>query len=249
MPAFLLLVGLVLSSGVFHSLAAQSSNGMAPAVGRLLVADRGMRDPRFAKSVILLIRYEDKGALGLIVNRPSDTKLADLLPEAEELKGRGDPVYVGGPVARDGMMLMLRSEDPPDEANHVFADIYVSPSRDILDRLVIGGDSNFRTYIGYAGWAPGQLEGELKREDWHVLPSDPEMVFAAEPESVWDTLIEQTEVLFARLRQPQSESKLHRLVNGVGRLLLFDARQPLVQPALQTAPHSKWRGRSAIRSD
>ena len=202
MPALLLLVGIVLSSGVFHSVAAQSSNGMEPAVGRLLVADRKMRDPRFAKSVILLIRYEDKGALGLIVNKPSTVKLAELLPEAEELKDRKDPVYVGGPVARDGMMLMLRSEDPPDEASHVFADIYVSPSRNILDRLVTEGDSNFRTYIGYAGWAPGQLKDELKREDWHVLPSDPEMVFAAEPESVWDALIEQTEVLFARLRQP-----------------------------------------------
>ena len=249
MPAFLLLVGLVLSSGVFHSLAAQSSNGMEPAVGHLLIAARGMRDPRFAKSVILLIRYEDKGALGLIVNKPSATKLADLLPEAEELKDRKDPVYVGGPVARDGMMLMLRSENPPDEANHVFADIYVSPSRNVLDELVAEDNRDFRTYIGYAGWAAGQLESELERQGWHVLPSDPDMVFAEEPESVWDTLIEQTEVLFARLRQPRSESKPHRLIDGIGSLAPFDERQPLVQPALKNASHGGRRGRSAIRSD
>jgi len=244
-PAFLFLVWLVLSSGGFHSLAAQPSIGMKPAVGRLLVADRGMRDPRFAKSAILLLRYEEKGALGLIINKPSDVKLAELLPEAEELKDRKDPVYVGGPVARDGMMLMLRSETQPDEAEHVFADIYVSPSRDVLDRLVTEGDHTFRTYVGYAGWAPGQLDDELKRQDWHVLPSDPEMVFAAEPESIWDTLIEQTEVFFARLRQPQP----HRLIDRVGLPIPFDASRPLVQQALKTAPHGRWRGRSAILSD
>lgn len=220
MSALLLLVGLVLASGVVDDLAAQQSMGMEPAVGRLLVADRRMRDPRFAKSVILLIRYEEKGALGLIVNKPSDTKLADLLPEAEELKDREDPVYVGGPVARDGMMLMLRSDDPPDQANHVFADIYVSPSRDVLDQLIAADNRDFRTYIGYAGWAAGQLESEIERQDWHVLPSDPDMVFAEEPESVWDTLIEQTEVLFARLRQSQP----HRLFDGISSLIPFDAR-------------------------
>lgn len=219
--------------------------GMEPAVGRLLVAKRRMRDPRFAKSVILLIRYEDEGALGVIVNKPSDTKLAELLPEAEELKDREDLVYVGGPVARDGMMLMLRSEDPPDEANHVFADIYVSPNRDVLDQLVAEDNRNFRTYIGYAGWDAGQLESEIERQDWHVLPSDPDMVFAEEPEAVWDTLIEQTEVLFARLRQSQP----YRLFDGVGPLVPFDARQPLVQAALKTSSHGGRRSRSAIRSD
>lgn len=245
MPVLLLAIWLVVYSGAFSSLAAQQFSGMKPAVGRLLVADRGMRDPRFAKSVILLIRYEDKGALGLIVNKPSDTRLAELLPDAEELEGRDDPVYIGGPVARDGMMLMLRSEDPPEEANHVFADIYVSPSRDVLDRLIAEGDSNFRTYVGYAGWAPGQLEGEIERGDWHVLPSDPEMVFAVEPNSVWDELIKQTEVLFAGLRQPQP----HRLGDGAGLPTFFDTSQPLMQPALKTAPLSRWRGRSAALSN
>ena len=245
MPLLLLAIWLVVSSGVFCSLEAQQFSGMKPAVGRLLIADRGMRDPRFAKSVILLIRYEEKGALGLIVNKPSDVKLADLLPDAEELKDRDDPVYVGGPVARDGMMLMLRSEEPPGEANHVLADIYVSPSRDLLDRLVAEGDRRFRTYVGYAGWAPGQLEGELKRGDWHVLPSDPEMVFAAEPESVWDELIKQTEVLFAGLRQPQPD----RLVDGAGPLTPLDSRKPLMQPALETTPLGGRRYRPTIHSD
>ena len=170
---------------------------MKPAAGRFLVANRRMRDPRFVKSVILLVRYGEKGALGLIVNQPSGVKLAELLPEAEQLKDRDDTVYIGGPVAQDGMMMLLRAETEPEGAEHIFADVYVSPSRDVLDRLVANGADNFRSYVGYAGWAPGQLDHELERQDWHVTPGDADVVFSPAPASVWDKLIKQTDVLFA----------------------------------------------------
>jgi putative transcriptional regulator len=168
--------------------------------GRFLVASRKMRDPRFAETVILIVRYEDKGALGLIVNQPTVALLSDLLPEVEELKERDDRVYLGGPVAKNGMMFLLRSDNPPADSQLIFADVYVSSSRERFDEVIVQDQARFRSYVGYAGWAPGQLEGELRREDWHVLPGDADVVFSSSPEGIWGKLIKKTEVIFASLR-------------------------------------------------
>ena len=94
-------------------------------------------------------------------------------------------------------MLLLRAETEPEGAEHIFADIYVSPNRDVLDRLVARDSGNFRSYVGYSGWAPGQLDHELERQDWHVTAGDADLVFSPSPASVWDKLIKQTDVLFA----------------------------------------------------
>ena len=198
LPVFLFLLQL---AGVpyLSPAAAQNVPQPAPKPGRFLVAGRRMGDPRFARSVILMVRYEDEGALGLIINKPSEITLAKLLPEMAGLKTPNDLVYRGGPVARDGMMFLLRSESMPEQAQHVFADIYVSPSRKLFDKMVVEDDVRLRSYIGYAGWAAGQLESELRREDWHVVPADPDTVFTERPDTLWKTLIEQTEVLFARV--------------------------------------------------
>lgn len=239
LPTLLFSLWLGVSLGAFSRILAQRLGEMKPAAGRLLVANRQMRDPRFAESVILLVRYGEEGALGVIINRPSKVKLAELLPDAAQLKDRPDPVYIGGPVARDGMMLLLRSEEKPEGAKHVFADVYVSPSREVLDRLVAADDRNFRAYVGYAGWAAGQLEYELERQDWHVLPGDADMVFAEDTESVWDKLIQQTEMLFAGLGQ----SELNGFVDSVGSFVRLDMLQPLLQAALEITPRGRRRGR------
>ena len=197
LTALVLLSWLAVSIYAFRPIAAQNVPRMKPAAGRFLVANRRMRDPRFVKSVILLVSYGEKGAMGLIVNQPSGVKLAELLPEADRLEQRGDIVYIGGPVAQDGIMLLLRADTGPEGAEHIFADVYVSPNRDVLDRLVARDSGNFRSYVGYSGWAPGQLDHELERQDWHVTAGDADLVFSTAPASVWDKLIKQTDMLFA----------------------------------------------------
>ena len=205
-PPVLLVVLLLAGIPGLRPATAQAVPHLKPEPGRLLVANRGMRDPRFAQAVILMVKYQEEGALGLIINQPTEVTLAELLPEVEELRTREDRVYLGGPVAKDGMMFLLRSESEPADAKHVFADIYVSPSRELFDKMVVEDGARFRSYIGYAGWAPGQLESELRREDWHVIPGNPDVVFSERPNTVWEKLIKQTEVLFAdamqRLRPP-----------------------------------------------
>ena len=90
------------------------------------------------------------------------------------------------------MLILLRSDRPPDRAEHVVDDIYLSSSRqtlvDALNRA--GSTAPVHVYAGYAGWAPGQLDNEVARGDWHVLPADAETVFSKAPNKVWRQLIE-----------------------------------------------------------
>src|SRR5262245_59805523 len=99
-----------------------------PARGRFLVANRSLRDPTFVETVVLLVDYDDNCALGVVVNRPTDVPLSAALPEVEELNKRKDTVFLGGPVARDRMVLLLRAQDAPAQSVLVFDTVYATGS-------------------------------------------------------------------------------------------------------------------------
>ncbi len=155
-----------------------------PARGMFLVADRDLRDPSFSRSVVLLIDYGDHGAAGLIVNRHTEALLGDLLPEVEAGQQLADRVFLGGPVMPDGVLVLLRADSAPDASRPVFDNVYVTASREVLDGLAReGGD--FRVYAGHAGWAPGQLDWEIRQGGWALVRADAEIVFDDQPEEVW----------------------------------------------------------------
>ncbi len=170
------------------------------AAGRFLVAKREMIDPNFAKTVVLLLDYGMHGSLGLVINRPSEMKISALLPELDELKQRKDTVWVGGPVPGNNMFMLVRSTEEPDESRLVFEDVYVSRSEELLGRLAKKRKSTFRVYAGYAGWAPGQLDHEVARGDWHIVQADGDVVFAENPGDIWPILIPPVPSQQARLR-------------------------------------------------
>ena len=138
--------------------------------GKLLVASRDLSDPNFSETVILLIAYGPNGTMGVIINRPSDVKLATVLPEIKQLRRRPDTIYLGGPVLTNHVLLLIRSSKAPADSLPVFDDVYASSSlttlRHALERQ--GPKDLFRAYAGHAGWAPGQLEAEVERGDWYV---------------------------------------------------------------------------------
>jgi putative transcriptional regulator len=160
--------------------------------GMFLVASRRLMDPNFSESVVLLLEYDSKGALGLIVNRPTEVVLTELLPEVDELKERTDVVYVGGPVSKNRIVLLMRSEQHPRESGRVFADTYVSSSMETLKHAVALAEEGgtFHAYVGYAGWGAGQLDNEVERGDWHISPAEETIVFDRAPEEIWPELIE-----------------------------------------------------------
>ena len=170
--------------------------------GKFLVASRQLKDPNFSETVILLIEYSRSGAMGLVVNRPTEVRLSTALPDMEGLQQLTDTLYAGGPVARNQILFLIRSGGEPEGSRRVFDDIFVSSSRILLQKLVDGEDTGkaFRLYAGHAGWAPGQLDREVARGGWHILQADVATVFDKAPADIWPELIHRSSALWARLR-------------------------------------------------
>jgi len=166
--------------------------------GVFLVASERLNDPNFMRSVILLLEYDPTGALGLIINRPSDVALASALPEVEALSGRPDHLYVGGPVGRNQLFLLVRAASRPEDADLVVNQVYASVSLDTLRSLLTQENAEFHAHAGYAGWGSGQLDGEVKRGDWYVIPADAVTIFDQPPEHVWPALIKKNAGLWVR---------------------------------------------------
>jgi putative transcriptional regulator len=161
------------------------------AMGKFLIASERIKDPRFSRSVILIIAHNQSGTLGLIINRQTDARIAELLPDIKGFAGSPDLIYVGGPVQIEEAFLLFRTDSKPDDAKNVFDNIHISQSLVLLKRLADEKkpEEKFRLYVGYAGWAAGQLEAEVIRGDWVVRPADPEILFDKDPAGVWDRLM------------------------------------------------------------
>lgn len=167
----------------------QSAAGLTG--GKLLVAGRNIRDPRFYQTVILLITHDQQGSTGCIINRPIMVKLSDALPDLHELRERTEPVFFGGPVAVDRIQVLFRSKARHDKSLRVFDNVFFSVSPETLVRIILGEDKDekFRVYAGYSGWASGQLRREVMRGDWYILRADPETVFHEDPSLVWPEMM------------------------------------------------------------
>jgi putative transcriptional regulator len=161
--------------------------------GRLLVATPPLVDPNFDRSVVLMLEHGDDGALGVVLNRPSDTTLDDVLPEWYALAAAPAVVFSGGPVAPDAVIALARvnarTQVPEDSGLvPVVAGLgTVDLGRDPDD--LAGTLDRLRVFVGYAGWAPGQLESELDREAWFVVELMPDDPFATTPASMWHDVL------------------------------------------------------------
>jgi len=176
---------------VDFSLANQQRLTVRPAKGKFLVASRKLLDPQFSKTVVLLLEYNRQGAMGLIINRPTELKLSKIFPDIEQLQQLSDTIYLGGPVAKNQLLLLIRTANPSGNSRHIFEDIYVSSSQEVIQQMIEAPESGqrFRAYAGYAGWAPGQLDHEILRGGWHVLKADVETVFDKLAPEIWPALI------------------------------------------------------------
>lgn len=172
------------------------------AKGSFLVASRNLQDPNFAQTIVLLLAYDAGAAMGVIINRPTPVKLATVIPDIDELKGRDDRLHLGGPVSQGGLLVLIRAHDRPGDAEHVFEDVYVTSSRAAIEQALSESRSGkrVRAYAGYAGWSRGQLDAEVERGDWYVTRGNGNDVFSAS--DPWPRLIEQVEARWVRLNVP-----------------------------------------------
>jgi len=156
--------------------------------GKLLVATEVVQGRAFAESVILLLKYDATGAVGLVVNRPTEALPAQALPELAGLDRYEGTLYWGGPVELFTLRALLHSDAPPDSAVPIFDRVHLA----LLDENLLDGassNSNLRFFVGYAGWAPGQLEQELAFGSWHIVAATAALVFADDPGGIWRRLL------------------------------------------------------------
>jgi putative transcriptional regulator len=164
----------------------------APTKGRLLVATPPLDDPNFDRTVVYMLEHHDQGALGVVINRPSGEELTEPLDRWRDLQPAPGSVFVGGPVETDALIALALAKqplvEPTDELSPVSgrvasADLTVDPA------FVAAQVSAVRIFRGYAGWGPGQLEGEIEAGAWLVLDAEPDDVFATEPEHLWRSVL------------------------------------------------------------
>jgi len=154
-----------------------------PAKGQLLVATELVGGDVFGHTVILLLHYDDTGAAGLVVNRPTEVETTELFPDDNPIAAYEGPIYWGGPVQMNSLMALMDTDAPPDGAEKILDSVYVVPLNEELS-----GGPGVRVYIGYAGWSPGQLDVELARGSWDVMPATKDLVFAKKPALLWQEL-------------------------------------------------------------
>lgn len=203
-------VVLMLLASVAAAQADKDEQAKKLAAGKILVAKRGFPDPNFAETVIVLVRYDEDGTLGLIVNRQTKIPLSKLSRDLPSAKGRTEPLFIGGPVETSGVMALVRSRTKVEDAQHVSDDIYMISSKATLEKS-IADPKTFRLYLGYAGWDAGQLEFEMRMDAWDVIPGNPGLVFDPHPETLWTRLIAQTDLQMARLMKAAAMDQLAAL--------------------------------------
>lgn len=162
--------------------------------GHFLIAGCRLRDPNFFKTAVLIVEHGDDGAMGLVINRPSSVTVAHALTGHLDLPKNKDLVYVGGPVEPAALFVIHDSADLDPDEIAIVPGIYMGSSAQVFEDIVCECDGDkralhYRVYCGCAGWGPGQLEGELARGDWMILPADSKYVFHPDPYAVWDELL------------------------------------------------------------
>jgi putative transcriptional regulator len=158
--------------------------------GMFLVANEKLADPRFRARVILLIQHDTRGTVGLVVNRTSRLPVASVLPEGSKLARLGLTLSYGGPVEPETLLALVKVRNyPPEPADEVIDGVYVT-GMGVLDEWPDFADEvvDYRAFVGYAGWAPGQLDVEMQRGGWHVMPADEESVFTGDGMELWERL-------------------------------------------------------------
>ena len=171
-----------------------------PANGLFLVAKPSLVDPNFARTVVLVTQTEDASTVGVIVNQPTTLQLSQFLSRDLPTQHYRGPIYFGGPVMRQVIVSLFRSDTVPTQAAfHLLKGVYLTMHPDNIEKLLADPKARYRLYAGFSGWAPRQLESEFMRDGWFVLPADEATLFREKSEGLWEELVERARRLGPRV--------------------------------------------------
>lgn len=178
--------------------------------GQFLIAMPGMGDPRFERGVIYMLAHDHEGAMGFVVNQPTDGltlgEIASNLPDSVMQTGlRNLPVFVGGPVQPENGFVLYSIDDAKEAEQE--GPVGVTQALDILVQAADGKGPQFmRLVLGYAGWGPGQLENEIQENAWLIVEAETADVFDADVAALYKRLIGKLGIDFAMLSQSGGEA-------------------------------------------
>jgi len=186
-----LILALIVVSAALAGPAAAELQAPPSLKGQLLIATPAMRDTRFDRAVILMVQHDGNGAMGIVINQPlGERPLADLLAAfgTKDATVAGNVrIFLGGPVQPEVSFVIHGAEYGRPETLGIDARLAATPSREVLHDIARNaGPKKSLIAFGYAGWGPGQLEGELARNVWYTAPADPGLVFDDDRDKVWE---------------------------------------------------------------
>jgi putative transcriptional regulator len=156
--------------------------------GQLLIAGPALGDPNFWRTVVLVVEHSEEGALGLVLNRPSEATVGEAVPQLQELIEPDAGILVGGPVQQSAVIVLAEFDHPAEAAMIAFDDVGILRTDAELSRETVA-IRTARAFAGHAGWGPGQLDDELERGDWILEPARRSDAFADEPGKLWPVVL------------------------------------------------------------
>jgi putative transcriptional regulator len=157
--------------------------------GKLLVASPSIVDPNFSRTVVLVTEHTGEGAMGLVLNRPAEPTVGDVVPDLDWIADPQDHVHVGGPVAATSVIVLAEFDEPERAALLIEGDLGFVPAEVADPDALAASLRRRRIFAGHAGWSEGQLEAELEEDSWIVGDAQRDDVFAEEPLDLWSAVL------------------------------------------------------------
>ncbi len=158
-----------------------------------LVAHPMFRDLDYRQTVLLAAPAPSGGHVGVILNRPTRRSLGSLFPEHEPSRKVLGPVFYGGPFSRGALVALVKTDAAPGTGSvQVMKSLYLAFRANTIDQVIERAPNDARYYVGYVGWRPGELKGEIDRGLWSVINADLEVVFRKDTEGLWEEMLQQT---------------------------------------------------------
>jgi putative transcriptional regulator len=155
----------------------------------LLVAHPAFRDLEYRQTVLVAAPAPNGGHVGVILNRPTQRSLGSLFPEHEPSKKVADPVYYGGPFSRGALVALVRADNAPGAGSVLLMkNLYLAFRANTIDHVIETRPNEARYFVGYVGWRPGELKGEIDRGLWAVQGAELDTIFRKDTDSLWEEL-------------------------------------------------------------
>jgi putative transcriptional regulator len=165
----------------------------------ILVAHPAFRDLEYRQTVLIAAPAPNGGHVGVILNRPTRRSLGSLFPEHEPSKKVVEPVFYGGPFSRGALVALVRADEAPGAGSVLLMkNLYLAFRANTIDHVIETTPNEARYFVGYVGWRPGELRGEIDRGLWTVANADLELIFRKDTEGLWEELLQQSKRIRAQ---------------------------------------------------